>query len=124
VLPIILDDSRKPCSHGLHLNVGRYGPLGVLGRQAKATAVSSRTYLSSLEQGMKSPTISKVEELASVMGTPPLSLLALAYPPEDLEGRKLLCGRVQAEILTFDVNLSTGAKLESISCCSRIFGIP
>jgi transcriptional regulator with XRE-family HTH domain len=41
--------------------------------------VSSRTYLSSLERAMKSPTLDKVEELCSVLEVHPITLLALAY---------------------------------------------
>lgn len=41
--------------------------------------VSSRTYVSSLERGIKVPTLSKIDELASVMGIHPLTLLTLAY---------------------------------------------
>jgi transcriptional regulator with XRE-family HTH domain len=51
--------------------------------------VSSRTYLSSLERAMKSPTLDKVEELASVLKVHPITLLALAYchsQKVDLEG--------------------------------------
>ncbi|MFC4929297.1 helix-turn-helix domain-containing protein [Massilia sp. GCM10023247] len=40
-----------------------------------------RTYLSSLERGMKAPTITKVNEIASVIGVHPLSLAAYAYIP-------------------------------------------
>ena len=41
--------------------------------------VSSRTYLSSLERGLKSPTLNKVAELCAVMEIHPLTLLSLAY---------------------------------------------
>jgi len=41
--------------------------------------VSSRTYLSSLERGLKSPTIEKVEVLAEKMGINPLTILMLTY---------------------------------------------
>lgn len=41
--------------------------------------VSSRTYVSSLERGLKHPTLNKVDELAGVMGVHPLTLLALSY---------------------------------------------
>ena len=41
--------------------------------------VSSRTYMSSLERGLKSPTLNKLEELCEVMGVHPLTLLTLAY---------------------------------------------
>lgn len=41
--------------------------------------VSSRTYISTLERGMKSPTLDKVNELAITMGIQPLTLLTLSY---------------------------------------------
>ncbi|VWB44008.1 MULTISPECIES: helix-turn-helix domain-containing protein [Burkholderia cepacia complex] len=41
--------------------------------------VSSRTYISTIERGMKSPTLGKIEQLASVLGVHPLTLLAVAY---------------------------------------------
>lgn len=41
--------------------------------------VSSRTYISSLERGLKQPTVAKVGELAAVLGIHPLTLLALSY---------------------------------------------
>lgn len=56
-------------------------------RQAKGLTqedfamVSSRTYVSELERGVKSPTIEKIEGLCKEMGVHPLSLLALTYLP-------------------------------------------
>ena len=41
--------------------------------------VSSRTYLSTLERGLKSPTLEKLVELATRMGVHPLSLLAEVF---------------------------------------------
>ncbi|HBP6008394.1 TPA: XRE family transcriptional regulator [Pseudomonas aeruginosa] len=41
--------------------------------------VSSRTYLSSLERDLKSPTLNKLAELCEVMEVHPLTLLTLAY---------------------------------------------
>ena len=41
--------------------------------------VSSRTYVSSLERGIKSPTIEKVDDLAGAMNLHPLTLLTLTY---------------------------------------------
>jgi transcriptional regulator with XRE-family HTH domain len=41
--------------------------------------VSSRTYLSSLERDLKSPTLNKLAELCKVMEVHPLTLLTLAY---------------------------------------------
>ena len=41
--------------------------------------VSSRTYISTLERNLKSPTLQKVDDLSAVMGIHPLTLLTLAY---------------------------------------------
>lgn len=40
---------------------------------------SSRTYLSSLERGLKSPTLEKIDGLAGRMGIHPLTLLTLTF---------------------------------------------
>lgn len=45
--------------------------------------VSSRTYVSSLERGLKSITIEKLEDLANVLGIHPMTLLAHAYILKD-----------------------------------------
>lgn len=47
--------------------------------QEDFSQVSSRTYLSTLERGLKSPTLEKIEELASVIGVHPMTLLASSY---------------------------------------------
>jgi transcriptional regulator with XRE-family HTH domain len=54
--------------------------------------VSSRTYVSSLERNLKSPTLSKIEALAKVMNVHPLSLMTLTYLQNinSEESRKLL----------------------------------
>lgn len=44
---------------------------------------SSRTYVSTLERGLKSPTLSKIDELAEVLGVHPLTLLMAAYSDQD-----------------------------------------
>lgn len=61
--------------------------------------VSSRTYISSLERGIKSPTIEKVQALAARMEVHPLSLLAIAYLQES-KGSDLkdLLGRIKNEV--------------------------
>jgi len=41
--------------------------------------VSSRTYISSLERGLKSITLDKLNELASVLNIHPLTLMTLSY---------------------------------------------
>lgn len=60
---------------------------------------SSRTYLSTLERGLKSPTLSKIDALAEVMGVHPLTVLVLAYVDvhdEKTVGRML--ERIKGEI--------------------------
>ena len=52
--------------------------------------VSSRTYLSSLERGLKSPTLSKIVEVCGVLDVHPLTLLALAYAKNDQQLDALL----------------------------------
>lgn len=47
--------------------------------QEDFSVVSSRTYLSSLERGLKSPTLDKLQALAQAMEVHPLTLLVLAY---------------------------------------------
>jgi transcriptional regulator with XRE-family HTH domain len=51
--------------------------------QEAFTRVSSRTYLSELERGLKNPTVDKIEELASTMGIHPLTLLVDCYSLKD-----------------------------------------
>lgn len=45
--------------------------------------VSSRTYLSSLERALKSPTLEKIDQLAGVLGIHPVTLLAMVYGLKD-----------------------------------------
>lgn len=68
--------------------------------QEDFSEVSSRTYLSSLERGLKSPTIDKLEQLASVLGVHPLSLLAMAYLADDENDRQALVDQVLADLRT------------------------
>lgn len=55
-------------------------------------------YLSSLERGLKSPTMAKVEQLASVLEIHPLSLLALAYIPRNTNDVDALFAQITADI--------------------------
>lgn len=67
-------------------------------------AVSSRTYISALERGLKQPTLSKVDELAEVMDVHPLTLLALSYcvRPTSAEAVAVL-DAVREEVLRFNL---------------------
>jgi transcriptional regulator with XRE-family HTH domain len=57
--------------------------------QEQFDTISSRTYISALERGLKQPTISKVDALASVLGLHPLTLFALSYAKPGHEKRLL-----------------------------------
>ncbi|PKO26667.1 MAG: hypothetical protein CVU36_23545 [Betaproteobacteria bacterium HGW-Betaproteobacteria-9] len=50
--------------------------------QEEFDGCSSRTYISALERGLKIPTLSKVDQMAAVMGVHPLVILAMAYAKE------------------------------------------
>jgi transcriptional regulator with XRE-family HTH domain len=41
--------------------------------------VSSRTYISTVERGLKSPTLGKIEQISEVLGVHPLTLMAIGY---------------------------------------------
>lgn len=60
--------------------------------------VSSRTYMSSLERGLKSPTLHKLTELCDVMGIHPLTLLALAYVGDSPHEADRLLALVRQEL--------------------------
>lgn len=60
--------------------------------------VSSRTYLSSLERNLKSPTLNKLAELCEVMEIHPLTLLTLAYAGENTDQTDQLLTQVRQEL--------------------------
>ncbi|HGO9504178.1 TPA: helix-turn-helix domain-containing protein [Pseudomonas aeruginosa] len=59
--------------------------------------VSSRTYMSTLERDLKSPTLHKLTELCEVMEVHPLTLLTLAYAGDDTRKVDELLARVRQE---------------------------
>lgn len=75
--------------------------------QEDFSVVSSRTYLSSLERGIKAPTITKVDEIASVIGVHPLSLVAYAYIPSSPEERNEFWKKIMSDVESFDCIAST-----------------
>lgn len=66
--------------------------------QEDFSQVSSRTYLSSLERGLKSPTLEKVEGLASAIGVHPVTLLASSYLLDKKVSMEDLLARVRSEL--------------------------
>ena len=62
--------------------------------------VSSRTYMSSLERDLKSPTLNKLAELCEVMEVHPLTLLTLAYAGKSEKQAEQLLAQVRRELET------------------------
>ncbi|MBS0318637.1 MAG: helix-turn-helix transcriptional regulator [Proteobacteria bacterium] len=60
--------------------------------------VSSRTYMSSLERDLKSPTLNKLAELCDVMEVHPLTLLTLAYAGKKPKQTEQLLAQVRQEL--------------------------
>lgn len=60
--------------------------------------VSSRTYMSTLERDLKSPTIHKLTELCEVMEVHPLTLLTLAYAGDSTRKTDELLAQVRQEL--------------------------
>ena len=60
--------------------------------------VSSRTYMSSLERDLKSPTLHKLTELCEVMEVHPLTLLTLAYAGDSTRKADQLLAQVRQEL--------------------------
>lgn len=66
-------------------------------RQEAFSDVSSRTYLSTVERGLKNPTWAKVVELCEVMQVHPATLAILAEA-ENVDQADALLARVQEEV--------------------------
>jgi len=60
--------------------------------------VSSRTYLSTLERGIKSPTLNKLTAICQVLGVHPLTLLALSYTGGNTAEVDALVAKVRREL--------------------------
>lgn len=58
--------------------------------QEDFATTSSRTYVSLLERGEKSPTLAKIDELCSTLQLHPLTLVMLGYVKTSAELRALL----------------------------------
>jgi transcriptional regulator with XRE-family HTH domain len=67
--------------------------------QEDFSIISSRTYLSTLERGLKNPTLEKVHDIAETMNVHPLTLLVLTYMQMDKkQSIESIFRRVQREI--------------------------
>ncbi|MCQ4313700.1 helix-turn-helix domain-containing protein [Pseudomonas stutzeri] len=66
--------------------------------QESFSMISSRTYLSTLERGLKSPTLDKVDDIASTLGIHPLTLLVATYIEKDKLTARETLSRVIREL--------------------------
>lgn len=67
--------------------------------QEDFSEVSSRTYISMIERGLRCPTLEKVDEFAAVLGVHPLALLCLTYlHAEGHQNLDLLLGRIRKDL--------------------------
>lgn len=77
----------------------RYRIRAGLSQEAFST-VSSRTYISTLERGLKNPTLDKVNEIASALMVHPLTLLTTYYMTlDDTLSIDDLMTRVRSELI-------------------------
>ena len=66
----------------IHSSIGKGIRAARLARnlsQEEFVVVSGRTYISELERGTKTPTVTKVDQLAAMMRLHPLTVLTLGY---------------------------------------------
>ena len=65
--------------------------------------ISSRTYVSTLERGLCSPTVEKVDLLAGALGMHPITLLSMAYLIKSgVTDPTALMDQVKREIVNFN----------------------
>jgi len=58
--------------------------------------------MSSLERGLKSPTLKKLEEICEVLDIHPLALMALAYAEDDISQIDRILKQVHQELQEID----------------------
>ena len=70
--------------------------------QEDFSSTSSRTYVSSLERGLYTPTVEKVDALAGTIGIHPLTLLFLTYMiKSDINNPETLLIEIRKELVDF-----------------------
>ena len=82
------------------ITLKRYRIRAGLSQEAFST-VSSRTYISTLERGLKNPTLDKLNEIASALSVHPLTLLTTYYMAlDDTLSIDDLMTRVRSELIS------------------------
>ena len=79
--------------------------------QEDFAVTSSRTYLSTLERGLKSPTLDKIDALATTLKIHPMTLLASTYlQTGKFRSSKSLLEKVAAELDEIERTASAGRR--------------
>lgn len=60
--------------------------------------VSSRTYISTLERGIKSPTMEKLDDIAGVLGVHPATLIVNTYMEKDGDDLESVLQRIREDL--------------------------
>lgn len=61
--------------------------------------VSSRTYISTLERGIKSPTIDKLDDIAGVLGVHPATLIVSTYMEKNGDDLEAVLKRIREDLV-------------------------
>lgn len=76
--------------------------------QEDFSIVSSRTYVSTLERGLKSPTLGKLEAIAEKLDLHPLTLLVIAYAgDQSQQSMTSLFIQIQADLDSLKLPISS-----------------
>lgn len=70
--------------------------------QEAFSLVSSRTYMSQLERGLKNPTLTKLDEICAVLEIHPVTLVAMIYTGSNTRKVDALLDMVRHEIQLLD----------------------
>ncbi|MVW84788.1 XRE family transcriptional regulator [Pseudomonas sp. PB101] len=71
--------------------------------QEDFSTLSSRTYISTLERGIYAPTIDKLDDIATVLGTHPITLMVGSYALKDNRSVAKVLEDVMGEIERLEV---------------------
>ena len=76
--------------------------------QEDFSSISSRTYLSTLERGVYSPTVEKLDAISSVLRVHPVTVLTACYLNADpyIDAQALI-RQVESEIAEIDTDISS-----------------
>lgn len=82
--------------------------------QEDFSVVSSRTYISTLERGIYSPTLEKLEDISSVLKIHPATLLVGSYAAKDGISVDEILARVKRELEEWQIPEAAGTITEDL----------